>query len=65
MRTDVVCLAPPRVSPDDEGYRAFHGTEDLLGPYGSSEAAERDLARLVEAGGFPAGYWPEEARCPV
>ena len=55
MQTDIVYLAPPRVSPDDEGYWAFHGTDDLLGPYDT-------LARLVETGEFPAGYWPEEAR---
>lgn len=62
MQTGIVYLAPPRVSPDDEGYWAFHGTRDLLGQYGTPDAAERDLARLVEAGEFPAGYWPEEAR---
>ncbi len=62
MQTDIVYIAPPRVSPDDEGYWAFHGTEDLLGPYATPDAAHRDLARLVETGKFPADYRPEEAR---
>jgi hypothetical protein len=61
MQTGIMYLRPPRVPFEDEGYYAFRGKDDLLGPYDTRDAAERDLARLVQTGEFPAWHQPAAA----